>query len=220
MAGVQTGLAKLGLKLDKRKASVEFLRQNWRTSSTVPQCTAVTVRGVSNHWRPKSRFSTDGAGIARASLVSMSMWYAPPFICDARTFRNSSRECFRPPRERTVLIRASLRRLPALQPRNRLRLSSAVPIGTSNYPMPDRPFLIQNDPPFPGIVPEPPKVEIIVRGLRAKIVSRNILDVQTDWLKSFRLPRIEPALQTSVNGRRMTAVDRRGKNFLIRLAEG
>ena len=69
-------------------------------------------------------------------------------------------------------------------------------------------------------VPELPEVEIIARDLRANIVGRKILDVQTDWPKYFRLPKSSAAFKACVAGRRITAVDRRGKNVLIHMADG
>ncbi len=69
-------------------------------------------------------------------------------------------------------------------------------------------------------VPELPEVEIIARDLRANIVGRKILDVQTDWPKYFRLPKSSAAFKACVVGRRITAVGRRGKNVLIHLDDG
>jgi formamidopyrimidine-DNA glycosylase len=69
-------------------------------------------------------------------------------------------------------------------------------------------------------VPELPEVEIIARVLRAKIVGRKILSVQTDWPKYFRLPKSSAAFGDCAAGKRITAVDRRGKNILIHLTGG
>ncbi len=81
------------------------------------------------------------------------------------------------------------------------------------FPMPDLFSILKT-------VPELPEVEIIARDLRANIVGRKILDVQTDWPKYFRLPKSSAAFKACVEGRRITAVDRRGKNVLIHLADG
>ena len=69
-------------------------------------------------------------------------------------------------------------------------------------------------------VPELPEVEIIAGDLRANIIGRKILDVHTDWPKYFRLPKSSAAFKACVAGRRITAVDRRGKNVLIHLTDG
>ncbi len=69
-------------------------------------------------------------------------------------------------------------------------------------------------------VPELPEVEIIARDLRANLVGRKILNVRTDWPKYFKLPKSSAAFKSCVAGRYITAVDRRGKNVLIHLAEG
>lgn len=74
--------------------------------------------------------------------------------------------------------------------------------------------------PYPENVPELPEVEIITRDLRAKIVGQEILSVQTDWPKYFRLPKSSGAFVACVVGKRITAVDRRGKNILIHLTDG
>jgi len=74
--------------------------------------------------------------------------------------------------------------------------------------------------PYPENVPELPEVEIIARDLRANIVGRKILSVQTDWPKYFRLPKSSAAFGACAAGKGITAIDRRGKNILIHLTAG
>lgn len=67
-------------------------------------------------------------------------------------------------------------------------------------------------------MPELPEVERTVRGLRAEIVGRTIAGMETDWPKSLKLPKSTAAFKRRVTGRRITAVDRRGKSILIHLS--
>lgn len=68
-------------------------------------------------------------------------------------------------------------------------------------------------------MPELPEVELTVKGLRPDIVGRTIVNVETDWPKYFRLPRSPAAFKKRVVGRRITAVERRGKSILIHLTD-
>ncbi len=95
-----------------------------------------------------------------------------------------------------------------------------TPVHLSWATSPGRRFPIRDRSPILKTVPELPEVEIIVRDLRANIVGRKILDAQTDWPKYFRLPKSAAAFKACVAGRRIAAVDRRGKNVLIHLADG
>lgn len=65
-------------------------------------------------------------------------------------------------------------------------------------------------------MPELPEVETTVRGLR-RIVGYTITRLWTDWPKYFKLPKNEAAFRKRVLGKKITAVERRGKNVLIRL---
>lgn len=67
-------------------------------------------------------------------------------------------------------------------------------------------------------MPELPEVELTVKGLRAEIVGRTIISVETDWPKYFGLPKSPATFKKRVVGRRITAVDRRGKSILIHMA--
>ena len=68
-------------------------------------------------------------------------------------------------------------------------------------------------------MPELPEVELTVRDLRANIVGRTIVNLETDWPKYFKLPKSQAAFRERVAGRRIIAVDRRGKSILIHLSE-
>ncbi|HZD03794.1 MAG TPA: bifunctional DNA-formamidopyrimidine glycosylase/DNA-(apurinic or apyrimidinic site) lyase [Longimicrobiales bacterium] len=67
-------------------------------------------------------------------------------------------------------------------------------------------------------MPELPEAETIVRGLRSRVVGRVVRDV--DVIHGDVLRSSPGELRKRVRGRRIEAVDRRGKNVLIRLAEG
>lgn len=67
-------------------------------------------------------------------------------------------------------------------------------------------------------MPELPEVELTVERLRAGIVGRTIVNVETDWPKYFKLPQSPAAFKKRVAGRRVIAVNRRGKNVLIHLS--
>lgn len=68
-------------------------------------------------------------------------------------------------------------------------------------------------------MPELPEVQLTVERLRAEVVRRTIVNVETDWPKYFKLPRSPAAFKKRVTGRRIIAVDRRGKNILIHLSD-
>ncbi len=68
-------------------------------------------------------------------------------------------------------------------------------------------------------MPELPEVELTVRDLRADLVGRTIVNLETDWPKYFKLPKLRAAFKKRVAGKRVTAVDRRGKSILIHLSD-
>lgn len=68
-------------------------------------------------------------------------------------------------------------------------------------------------------MPELPEVETIVRGLNRKIRGRRIVDLWTDWPKYFKLPVGEKSFRRHIVGRKISGVERRGKNVLIHLSD-
>ena len=67
-------------------------------------------------------------------------------------------------------------------------------------------------------MPELPEVEVTVRQLRARLVGRLVMDVQTDWPKYFQSPKTEEDFRSCVKGRRIDGVQRRAKYILIYLS--
>lgn len=68
-------------------------------------------------------------------------------------------------------------------------------------------------------MPELPEVETTVRGLRQVLIEKTIKNVWTDWPKIIRQP--SPSLfKKKITGKKVIAVDRRGKNILITLSDG
>ena len=67
-------------------------------------------------------------------------------------------------------------------------------------------------------MPELPEVETTARGLRPRLVGRTITAAgEIDWPRM--LPNVDPAeLATALPGRRVEAVDRRGKYLILRLS--
>jgi len=68
-------------------------------------------------------------------------------------------------------------------------------------------------------MPELPEVETIVSGLNKKVKNRKIVDVWTDWPKYFKLPKNEKDFKKIIIGKKITKVERRGKNILIHLSD-
>ena len=67
-------------------------------------------------------------------------------------------------------------------------------------------------------MPELPEVEVTVNELRPQLVGRRIVGIQTDWRKYFRLPIAEADFRSCIQGRRISAVNRRAKYVLIYLS--
>lgn len=65
-------------------------------------------------------------------------------------------------------------------------------------------------------MPELPEVETTVRALREPLVGRVITGVRNDWSRHIATPSPEE-LQARISGRRIEAVDRRGKYLVFRL---
>jgi formamidopyrimidine-DNA glycosylase len=68
-------------------------------------------------------------------------------------------------------------------------------------------------------MPELPEVETVVRGLRSPLNGRTITDVMVYWQRTIAHPSPEEFARLVV-GRRVTAVDRRGKYVVIELDRG
>ncbi|MEW5985877.1 MAG: bifunctional DNA-formamidopyrimidine glycosylase/DNA-(apurinic or apyrimidinic site) lyase [Chloroflexota bacterium] len=65
-------------------------------------------------------------------------------------------------------------------------------------------------------MPELPEVETTVRALREPLVGRVITGVRNDWPRHIATPTLEE-LQARIGGRRIEAIDRRGKYLVFRL---
>jgi formamidopyrimidine-DNA glycosylase len=68
-------------------------------------------------------------------------------------------------------------------------------------------------------MPELPEVETFVRALRRPLVERTIVDVRNDWPRHVALPPPEE-LRARIAGRRIEAIDRRGKYLVFTLSDG
>jgi formamidopyrimidine-DNA glycosylase len=68
-------------------------------------------------------------------------------------------------------------------------------------------------------VPELPEAETIVRDLRKKVVGRTITGVKVVWHDILVAPLTARRLSRELKHRRITAVDRRAKNIIIRFAD-
>ncbi len=66
-------------------------------------------------------------------------------------------------------------------------------------------------------MPELPEVEVVVRGLRSRVVGRSIVDFTTRQPKAINLP-VEEFRERA--RQRILGVERRGKSAVLRLAEG
>ncbi|MBN2432436.1 MAG: bifunctional DNA-formamidopyrimidine glycosylase/DNA-(apurinic or apyrimidinic site) lyase [Acidobacteria bacterium] len=64
-------------------------------------------------------------------------------------------------------------------------------------------------------MPELPEVETVVRGLRGPLLERTFLDVEVRWARSVVTG--AEALRRGLPGRRVEAIDRRGKYLVFRL---
>jgi len=67
-------------------------------------------------------------------------------------------------------------------------------------------------------MPELPEVETFVRALRRPLVGRTIVDVQNDWPRHVVLPPPDE-LRERIAGRRIEAIDRRGKYLVFSLSD-
>ena len=67
-------------------------------------------------------------------------------------------------------------------------------------------------------MPELPEVETFVRALRRPLVGRTIVDVTNDWPRHVALPPPEE-LRARIAGRRIEAIDRRGKYLVFTLSD-
>jgi len=68
-------------------------------------------------------------------------------------------------------------------------------------------------------MPELPEVETIVKSLNQQVKNRQIVDLWTDWPKYFKLPKGEKEFRKHVIGKKITGVERRGKNILFQLSD-
>lgn len=68
-------------------------------------------------------------------------------------------------------------------------------------------------------MPELPEVETVVRALRRPLLGRTITGAGNQWPNHIVTPEL-PELQLRISGRRIMAVDRRGKYLLFTLSEG
>lgn len=69
-------------------------------------------------------------------------------------------------------------------------------------------------------MPELPEVELIVRGLRRRIIGEKIINIWSDHKKSIKKPKSFEIFKKNLKGTRIKAVKRRGKNILIDLSGG
>lgn len=69
-------------------------------------------------------------------------------------------------------------------------------------------------------MPELPEVETVVRALRRPLLGRTITEVRNYWPRHIATPSSLGALQQRIHGRRITAVNRRGKYLLFPLDDG
>ncbi len=67
-------------------------------------------------------------------------------------------------------------------------------------------------------MPELPEVETVVRALRGPLVGRTIIDVRNDWPRHIVLPSPDE-LAARIAGRRIEAIDRRGKYLVFSLSD-
>jgi len=68
-------------------------------------------------------------------------------------------------------------------------------------------------------MPELPEVETIVKGLRKKVRNRKIIKIWTDWPKYFKLPKLQKEFERHVVGKKIIAVERKGKNVIFTLSD-
>jgi formamidopyrimidine-DNA glycosylase len=68
-------------------------------------------------------------------------------------------------------------------------------------------------------MPELPEVETVVRALRQPLLGRTITEVRNYWPRHIATPSLAE-LQRRIHGRRITAVNRRGKYLLFPLDDG
>ena len=69
-------------------------------------------------------------------------------------------------------------------------------------------------------MPELPEVEIIVRGLKKKVLNKKIKNLWTDSPKLIKKPKSFTAFKKALKGRKIEAVRRRGKNILLEVSGG
>lgn len=67
-------------------------------------------------------------------------------------------------------------------------------------------------------MPELPEVETVVRALRRPLVGRTITGMTTDWPRHIVLPAPD-ALRERISGRRVEAINRRGKYLVFALSD-
>jgi formamidopyrimidine-DNA glycosylase len=71
---------------------------------------------------------------------------------------------------------------------------------------------------YNGLMPELPEVETFVRALRRPLVGRIITGVRNDWPRHIVVPPLDE-LRARISGRRIEAVDRRGKYLVFSLSD-
>lgn len=67
-------------------------------------------------------------------------------------------------------------------------------------------------------MPELPEVTTTVNGLKETVVGKQITDVWTDWPRTIKTPSF-PSFRKKLVGKRITGVERCGKNILVHLSE-
>lgn len=69
-------------------------------------------------------------------------------------------------------------------------------------------------------MPELPEVEVIVKGLKKKVLNRTFFDVWTDAPKIFKKPKTFSDFKKTIKGKKIKNVWRRGKNIIFDLSSG
>src|SRR4051794_41826283 len=69
-------------------------------------------------------------------------------------------------------------------------------------------------------MPELPEVEVVRRDLEREVVGKKIKSVDVDGMRSIRRYRQRKQFTAELDGRKITAVSRRGKDIVMKLGDG
>ncbi len=69
-------------------------------------------------------------------------------------------------------------------------------------------------------MPELPEVEVVRRDLEKEVVGKKIKSVDVDGMRSIRRYRQRKLFTSELDGRKITAVTRRGKYLILKLDDG